>query len=281
MYLALLIFFLTLIILPFRGFQKWGDFTQESTQYLKLLLTLAILWHHLPAMGIPILDHMAGSIGLYAVSVLFFISGYGLMKGLVIQGGEPYLQGFFKKHFAKLLLPFGIAFFCYTIFHYQSLSIDLFLNNLKLGSTFVSYAYFVELLSILYLIFYFSFRYFSIQIGVGISWVSSLLLMYLAICLDYHEHWWISTLGFPMGISLALIKQPSHKKTQANLVGLSVCLLACYKIASYYAIDYPEVAHYNSALFITPYLCVLCFLIMPIIKSKLLAPCSWVANSSY
>ncbi len=280
MYLTLLCFFFILCLLPFRGFKKQENFTLESTQYLKLILTLAILWHHMPGMGIPILDRIAGLVGRYGVSVFFFLSGYGLMKGLVTQGSQRYLQGFFRKRYSKLFIPLLIAFCCYALFHYRDLSLGLLIHNFSVGSNFVSYAYFVEVLCILYLIFFFTFRFFSIRVGVAISWVASLLLMYLYICLDYHGHWWISTLGFPMGISLALIKQPS-KVTLANLTGVFFCLLACYKIGRYYTIDTPEVARYNFALFMTPLLCIFCFLVMPSIKTKLIAPCSWVVNNSY
>ncbi len=280
MYITLLFFFLLLILLPIRGYQKWGGFSTRSTQYLKLILTLAILWHHMPSIGFPILDRLGGIVGRYGVSIFFFLSGFGLMKGLLTQGKEQYFASFFRKRFSKLLIPLSLVFCCYAIFNYQALTFSNLISNWKHGTNFVSYSYFVEELCTLYLLFFIIFRFASIRVGLILSWLSAIALMGCYIHLDYHEHWWISTLGFPMGISLALIKHKGEA-TLWQLAAICFCLLSAYKIMRYYADENLELACYNFALFMTPHVCLLSYLIIPVIKTKFIIPCSWIINNSY
>ncbi len=277
MYTLLLLFFLVLILLPLRGVQAWVGFSHASTQYLKLILTLAILWHHLPPLGEPLVDHLGGVAGRYGVSAFFFLSGFGLMAGLRGQGREAYFRSFFRRRLSKLLVPLILAFGCYAIFRWEHLGWDYFLSNWEHGHNFVSFSYFVEELCTLYILFYLIFRFFSQRIGLLLAWCSSALLMYIYASLNYHEHWWISTLAFPSGVTLASL--PLHAKARGYVALAAAMLVACYLAARLsISSDYAPVIY---ALFMTPLVSVLCYLILPFIKTNITRPSSWIVNASY
>ncbi len=67
-------------------------FSREKTECLKGWLAIGVLAHHLfqrtdliPANSL--LGFLFGSLGIYCVSMFFFISGYGLMASYSKNGG--------------------------------------------------------------------------------------------------------------------------------------------------------------------------------------------------
>ena len=182
----------------------------KSTSGLKGFLALGIVFHHL-SQWVTTGEEFSnfGYMGTYIVSVFFFLSGYGLY----VQNDrkEDYLDNFLSKRLSKILTPFITISSIYLIYRNlngQELTIPFFVNLFKKGSTVIYNGWFVDIIILMYIFFYISFKMFSNRtISILINTILIVVYIILAIRLEYGFWWYNSSLPFVLGLLWAKNKE--------------------------------------------------------------------------
>lgn len=130
--------------------------------------------------------------GAYFVAVFFFCSGYGLIKSF--DGKKDYLKGFIKKRIVKsIVVPFYVDVLLYGLFTFLvkiHLEKAQWVTNL-LGITMMNtYAWFPIVLSLLYLVFFLSFRFVKNRKACFVIIGVFTVLMGIGACINGHMAWW-------------------------------------------------------------------------------------------
>ena len=182
----------------------------KSTNGLKGFLALGIVFHHL-SQWVTTGEEFSnfGYMGTYIVSVFFFLSGYGLY--VQNEKKENYLDSFLVKRLFKILIPFIFISSIYLIYRKingQELSNSFFIDLFKKGSTVIYNGWFVDIIIIMYIFFYISFRMFSDKtIAILVNTVLIIFYIVLAIKLGYGFWWYNSSLPFVLGLVWAKNKE--------------------------------------------------------------------------
>ena len=182
----------------------------KSTTGLKGFLSLGIVFHHLSqwvTTGIEFSNF--NYMGTYIVSVFFFLSGYGLYVQNKIK--ENYLDNFLVKRLSRIFIPFVFISSIYLIYRKingQVLSSSFFIDLFKKGSTVIYNGWFVDIIILMYILFYISFRVFSNKtIAILVNTVLIIFYIVLAIKLEYGFWWYNSSLPFVLGLLWAKNKE--------------------------------------------------------------------------
>lgn len=182
----------------------------KSTTGLKGFLSLGIVFHHLSqwvTTGIEFSNF--NYMGTYIVSVFFFLSGYGLYVQNKIK--ENYLDNFLVKRLSRIFIPFVFISSIYLIYRNlngQELTISFFVNLFKKGSTVIYNGWFVDIIILMYIFFYISFKMFSNRtISILINTILIVVYIILAIRLEYGFWWYNSSLPFVLGLLWAKNKE--------------------------------------------------------------------------
>lgn len=130
--------------------------------------------------------------GAYFVAVFFFCSGYGLIKSF--DSKKDYLKGFIKKRIVKsIVVPFYVDVLLYGLFTFLvkiHLEKAQWVTNL-LGITMMNvYAWFPIVLSLLYLVFFLSFRFVKNRKACFVIIGVFTVLMGIGACINGHMAWW-------------------------------------------------------------------------------------------
>lgn len=210
----------------------------NSTNGLKGLLALGIVFHHLSqwvTTGTEFVNFKY--MGTYIVSVFFFISGYGLY----VQNNrkEDYLDNFLSKRLSKILTPFIAISSIYLIYRNingQALTITFFVDLFKKGSTVIYNGWFVDIIILMYVFFYISFKIFSNRTVVIL--VNTLLIVgyiILAIKLGYGFWWYNSSLPFVLGLLWAKNKKYIDEILNKYYFIILVCITGLLFISHQYS----------------------------------------------
>ena len=182
----------------------------KSTTGLKGFLSLGIVFHHLSqwvTTGIEFSNF--NYMGTYIVSVFFFLSGYGLYVQNKIK--ENYLDNFLVKRLSRIFIPFVFISSIYLIYRKingQVLLSSFFIDLFKKGSTVIYNGWFVDIIILMYILFYISFRMFSNKtIAILVNTVLIIFYIVLAIKLEYGFWWYNSSLPFVLGLLWAKNKE--------------------------------------------------------------------------
>lgn len=137
--------------------------SKEHSDGLKGWMCIAVLIHHL-AIFSGIFDntwfgHFLYLLGSWAVAVFLFLSGYGLYCSYA-EKGMDYLKGFFRKRFLPLYVSYIIAVILYFIYDFKTgMTMGKVIKSLTWGGTIVSFGWFFQMLFVMYLLFFFVFRF--------------------------------------------------------------------------------------------------------------------------
>ena len=159
--------------------------TLKNTRSLRFALAVLILLYHSHLLGLDISNQM----GYLAVSVFFFLSGYGLYESM--RNKEGYLKTFIPKRYPAILVPFLASFF-----------IALVIVIIVSGYSYfpLSNWWFVLELSVFYLIFFLSFLFLRGRNAlISISVLTALSAVAMGTFLNYSPYY-ISFIGFAFGI---------------------------------------------------------------------------------
>lgn len=160
--------------------------------------------------------------GIYFTSFFFFCSGFGLMTSFRTK--KNYLDSFLKKRLSAVLLPFFVANIIYTVgmgLYFGSVNSALGIIGGFLGIRLVNTnAWFLVEITILYIAFYFIFRYIKNTdkaMKVMSLFVVAMILISLFLGHDYSEYgghwfkgeWWYNTtFFFVVGMLMAKYYNP-------------------------------------------------------------------------
>lgn len=210
----------------------------QSTNGLKGFLSLGIVFHHLThwvTTGEEFSNF--GYMGTYVVSVFFFLSGYGLY--IQNERKEDYLDNFLSKRLSRILIPFIFISSIYLIYRNingQALTITFFVDLFKKGSTVIYNGWFVDIIILMYVFFYISFKMFSNRtISILINTILIVVYIVLAIRLEYGFWWYNSSLPFVLGLLWAKNKNSIDEILNKYYFIILVCITGLLFISHQYS----------------------------------------------
>lgn len=181
-----------------------NSFNRDKMLPLKALCALVIVATHLAGNVECLWLKLFIPLGMFAVSLFLFISGYGLARSYM-KKGDTYLSGFFCKRIWKVLWPAIVALILWYLLirdPNRNFLHDLY-RTFRWGSPPLPQFWYVLEIICLYLLFWISFRIVPEKWRLPVLWLCALLFMVLTIALGYDRNWWIHTLAFPTGASYA------------------------------------------------------------------------------
>lgn len=268
---------LLLILFSFRGIQFSSQGLKlDSTLVLRGILVLLVIFHHVPVeSGISWLKLLQGWSGRYAVALFFFMSGYGLTLQYS-KAGNGFFQNFFSKRYTKLLIPYIVAWLLYFALS-GNYSLHAIWSRALVGDNVIPFAYFVEELALFYALYYLCFRFLSANYAMLLMFALTLGLMSAFYHMGWNDHWWISSLGFPMGI---LVCRFRHYFCRLNAVGIlwaaiSAVLLLWIRDKELY------LRVWCFVYLLVPAACFLLSMVFPAIKWASYSPLLYLGKISY
>lgn len=195
----LLLITLLLYLLP----QNKEYLNVKSTSGLRGFLALGIIFHHIsPLVKTGEEFSNFSYMGTYIVSIFFFLSAYGLY--VQNESRENYLDNFLVKRLSKIIVPFFIISLIYMFYRFvngQLIDLNFFINLFKQGSTIIYNGWFVDIIILMYIFFYLSFKLFQNKfLSIVLNTIFIICYICLAIKLGYNFWWYNSTLAFAIGL---------------------------------------------------------------------------------
>ena len=203
----LLLIALLFILIPHKNVDFLG---KENTNSLRGLLVFGIIFTHIAAKvnsGYHFVNFRY--IGTYLVAVYFFLSGYALY--FQFENKEGYLNGFLRKRFLKILIPYFWVNLLYLLVYFwlwrNEINLEYFKNLIIRGGTLVSHSWFIIVILAIYLIFYFAYSKFEKNIALLFISFSCLFLMLLFYKIGYQNYWGNNLFAFPFGIWFCMYRE--------------------------------------------------------------------------
>ena len=195
----LLLITLLLYLLP----QNKEYLNVKSTSGLRGFLALGIIFHHIsPLVKTGEEFSNFSYMGTYIVSIFFFLSAYGLF--VQNESRENYLDNFLVKRLSKIIVPFFIISLIYMFYRFvngQLIDLNFFINLFKQGSTIIYNGWFVDIIILMYIFFYLSFKFFQNKfLSIVFNTIFIICYICLAIKLGYNFWWYNSVLAFAIGL---------------------------------------------------------------------------------
>ncbi|MDU7016358.1 MAG: acyltransferase family protein, partial [Streptococcus mitis] len=197
--IILLLITLLIYLLP----QNKEYLNVKSTSGLRGFLAIGIIFHHL-SQWVTSGDEFSNFsyMGTYIVSIFFFLSAYGLY--FQNENKKNYLDNFLVKRLSKILVPFfsiSLIYMFYRFLNGQLMDLNFFANLFKKGSTIIYNGWFVDIIILMYIFFYISFKFFrNKSISIVINTIFVIGYICLAIKLGYSVWWYNSALAFVIGL---------------------------------------------------------------------------------
>lgn len=213
----------------------------KSSVFLRGALSILIILHHLQySVSLPYFS-IFKSLGAPAVSIFFFLSGYGLMYSY-LRNSNTYITSFWKNRFPKIIIPFvlvSIFYFILKYFDQGKINDQIIYNLIVLGNPPLPYSWFVYTIILFYLAFYFIFSPKAKGLNLKITLSFLLVTTYIVITkevLGYERAWWVSSLAFPMGLFFKYkeeyINQFLNSKIK-HLLSIIILLVSCLFLISF------------------------------------------------
>lgn len=211
-----------------RGVCGRVDFDKEATLPLRALLALLVVLHHTWVSSWL-------SFGTYAVSVFFFLSGYGMSKSFNSKG-KKYLQGLLSRYAVKLFLPYALCVVLNLLikaFFFGDRSED-FSVIWREGNFYpvLPFSWYPWALLVFAMIFVCAYRFSTkgkrlLGVGVGLA-VYYIVVQY---CLHWHPSWYLNTWAFLVGCAYAETEDDWIRSLSTNgrklMLSLAVVFSLC------------------------------------------------------
>lgn len=181
--------------------------SHDNTDCLKGIFAIFIVLHHLYQKTGFAHNSVAGtllvSLGYLSVGVFFFLSGYGLMAQYG-QKGKEYIRSFPRYRILPFYCQCLLLVALYSVFNIcmgQPPSLRLLLQSLLFGNTVVAYGWYLQAILMMYVLFYFTFR-FGKSDGVKIAAFTLSTGLYCLLCIkmQLNATWYISIFCLPFGV---------------------------------------------------------------------------------
>lgn len=139
--------------------------SKESTNCMKGIFAIFVLWHHLYQYSGLLHDTYLGVIfqamGYLSVGMFFFFTGYGLMFSTKYK--KNYMEDFLSKRFLPLYVFYVVLIALYALYDKligNSLTATTSLvKSLLFGGTIVPFGWYLQVTFLLYLLFYFIYKF--------------------------------------------------------------------------------------------------------------------------
>lgn len=223
-YFALL---LTIVVIIWNSYiikEVDEDFLSPGvTKYEKGIVAILIVLHHL-SQKIEVFGPfvLMRYIGFILVAVFFFISGYGLTYG--VQNKPGYLNGFFRKRVLPVLIPYWIVNSVNIVFYLLKGTVftPLQYTLSYLGFDFITGAWFVTTILLMYIFFWIAFRGKRSYLMLSLCITGYCIVCF---CLDLHSSYTASIAAFVLGSVWHRIEKPIVTWIRKNYyVKLLICV---------------------------------------------------------
>jgi peptidoglycan/LPS O-acetylase OafA/YrhL len=194
-----------------------NELSKEYSIYLRgICATIVILDHiSLRVNNDKILKIFSAS-GYLAVAFFFFISGYGIMIQF-IKKGNKYLNGFLYSRIISVICPYYICLMIYIVVkgYLGLISLTQVFQSFLLWNSLVSFAWYVIVITIFYVMFWFTCKFLSNNYSRVVIYITIETIIYIIICLIFsvNETFYKSAAAFPLGIIIAVFNHKSQVNT--------------------------------------------------------------------
>jgi peptidoglycan/LPS O-acetylase OafA/YrhL len=184
--------------------------SKENTSKLQAVMAFTIVFSHLAtdiSSGIIIRNSFL-YVGYLAVSIFFFISGYGLMTQTKGKESKNYGKSIFFKRVPTLLIEYIIFFIIYYLTFHLSDPIVGSLYSLINGEPIVYHSWYIIEILLVYVVYGFTCLIFK-NVKV-ILIINCLFVTALCICFyfcGYGEYWYLCTISLIVGLLYAYFKK--------------------------------------------------------------------------
>ncbi len=213
--------------------------SKERTVALRGVLALMVLICHLHArvelFSNSILGTLFTAFGYLAVSVFFFLSGYGLTESY--KKDNLAINNFHKTKIFPFFLICCVAILIYTIRDLLCADFDVFVffQSFFIGKTIVDNGWYLQVQLLLYILFYIAFRFVSKR---KLICISLFILGYIIACYLFKlsSTWYESIICFALGVFVSQYRCNFIKmlnKKRAILLSV-VCLFVLFVITLYF-----------------------------------------------
>ncbi|MBQ4317195.1 MAG: acyltransferase [Clostridia bacterium] len=171
----------------------------ESGKSIRGLLALIIVLHHLAnrfsAAESGVVFRIFCDIGFLAVSIFFFISGYGLQKQHIEK--ENYSKGFLLKRLPTVLIPYiivNVIYWAMSFLYEKPLGILDILKGLIDGSPVVAHSWYIISIIVFYIAFAVLMWICKKRHGLMLLLASVFYVVYAFVCIKLnYGAWWYNT----------------------------------------------------------------------------------------
>lgn len=211
---------LSLLILLFYGAKLIKPLPSLNREYLSLntgkyyrgIFAIVVVFHHLTQQTTTgFIFREFQTVGFLAVSIFFFLSGYGLQKSYIAKS-EHYNKGFLLKRIPTVLIPYLVFIVLYWLMYLiggDFYSLKYIIVGIINGKPFVDNAWYILNILVFYfaywilmklckkhhflmilggLIWYFLYFYYCIKQGYGEWWYNSSQLLIVGMFWATYEH---------------------------------------------------------------------------------------------
>ncbi len=173
----------------------------QTTASLKGICAIVVLIHHLYQNNYQYVPNVLGGLlqymGVFAVTVFFFLSGYGVMY--CYRNKEQYLHKFPIKKilpFYALILFLNGFYFIVSFISHEPAAIRSLLQSFVFRDILISNGWYLYVQLFLYVGFYVCFRYFSANYQLFSILVYVLALMGVTYTMGLSSYWYQNDLMF-------------------------------------------------------------------------------------
>ena len=213
--------------------------SKERTLALRGLLALMVLICHLHGrvklFSNSILGTLFTAFGYLAVSVFFFLSGYGLTENY--EKDNHAINKFHKTKIFPFFLICCIAILIYTLRDLLSGSFDLvvFIQSFFIGKTIVDYGWYLQTQLLLYILFYIAFGFVTKRKLLSIS-LFVLVYVIACYCFKLSSTWYESVICFVLGVVVSQYKCKfvNFLNKKRTILLSSICVFILFIVTLYF-----------------------------------------------
>lgn len=175
-----------------------------------VLILIIVLGHFVYYTNRPVFS-VFHELGTSAVSMFFFMSGFGCLRSWQLKG-QNYLDGFFKSRILGILLPAVVFLVLHTIW--------------KRGFAMPPQYWFLWVVLFDYVLFWCCYRFLAPTWRLPVLLAGSLLFMAATFFAGFDRCWWICGLSFPTGCLFANVEDRLAKSCAGKPFRFLVWLMA-------------------------------------------------------
>lgn len=209
--------------------------TSQESVIAKGYLAIIVFIHHVilysKCLVGTVIYKIASLGGFLAVSMFFFLSGYGLSVSL--KRDKAYINKIIRNRIPIIYSNYLVSVLCYFIMYLlagRNVSLRLVFQSLLFGKTIVFGGWYIQTVLLFYACYYFAFKTIHDNRLVSLTLVLALNLAYMAVCycLNMDSFWYISTVGFMGGIlctDITNFTKLQHKSIVIKRTAISISFI--------------------------------------------------------